>query len=483
MPMKQSVLARLFQSFVAFTLFLWAGETFTQQDNSPRDLTVLYTNDEHGWMEGMRPDQGAANLYQLWQEREGYRKDGPFLVLSGGDNWTGPAISTWVEGQSMVEVMNAMDYDASAVGNHEFDFGLEALTRRTREAEFPYLSANTSWKASGLVPEDLGILPYTIVEVYGFRVGIIGLTTTSTPYVTNPANISDLAFTDYEAAVRKTFPALVGTDLQFIIAHVCMEELEPLVESLGDLGIDLAGGGHCNELVARTIGDTAVLGGGYHYTSYARAVFRVDNTNGKPVLTGYGTVRNGSDSRDKDIAGIITKWDAQSSRALDEVLGWSRNFVPEGKVLDQSIIESWLLAYPEADIAITNRGGIRAALPKGKITLGDIVGMLPFDNTIIDVQVSGARIRRSLDRGNRLVVAGLERKNDEWILSATGLPLADRQQYRLLTNSFLFSGGDFFSANNGASAGSVDTGINYRQPFVDWIKSRQSSAARPISLD
>ena len=74
-------------------------------------------------------------MISVWQDDLGYAPGGTFLVLSGGDMWTGPAISTWFQGQSMVEVMNAMDYDAAAVGNHEFDFGLEALRKRVSEME------------------------------------------------------------------------------------------------------------------------------------------------------------------------------------------------------------------------------------------------------------------------------------------------------------------------------------------------------------
>src|SRR3972149_11171560 len=98
-----------------------------------RQLTVLYTNDEDGWMEGVAKGRGAANLLGLGREKEGYTPDGPYLILSGGDNWTGPAISTWFQGLGMVEVMNAMGYAASAIGNHEFDFGLDILKTRISE--------------------------------------------------------------------------------------------------------------------------------------------------------------------------------------------------------------------------------------------------------------------------------------------------------------------------------------------------------------
>ena len=454
-----------------------------QEALDTRTVTVLYTNDEHGWMEGMSPDQGAANLYQLWQEQEAYTEDGAFLLLSGGDNWTGPAISTWTQGESMVEVMNAMHYDASAVGNHEYDFGLDALTQRIAQADFPYLSANTRWKDNGKVPRDLGILPYTIINVNGLEIGIIGLTTTSTPYVTNPTYVSKLDFIDYEKAVRETMPALVGTDLQFIIAHVCMDALEPLVRNISDLGIDLAGGGHCNELVAKTLGSTVVLGGGFHFTTYARADFTIDMTSKTVSHSNLGTTRNRGANPDTGIAGIVQEWAAKSADSLNEVIGWSARSVPRGEVLDQAIINSWLKAYPDADIAITNRGGIRTALPEGKITLSDIVNILPFDNTIISVNLSGLDIAKAMEEGGRPVAAGLEQQNNRWVLTETGTPMKPEEIYTVLLNSFMYAGGDNFSAIADAAPNGFDTRVNYRQPFVDWIKSRESARNTPFTLD
>ncbi|MCH7480817.1 MAG: hypothetical protein IIC79_05430, partial [Chloroflexi bacterium] len=187
-------LAVIIVTFVLVASGCRTAERTKDPASSVREITILYTNDEHGWMEGMEPGQGAAHLFGLWQRQEGYTEDGPFLILSGGDNFTGPAISTWVEGESMVEILNAMNYDAAAVGNHEFDFGLEELKRRAIEADYPYLSANTRWQESYTAPREMRILPFTIKQVNDLRVGIIGLTTTSTPTSSNPLNTTELDF-------------------------------------------------------------------------------------------------------------------------------------------------------------------------------------------------------------------------------------------------------------------------------------------------
>ena len=135
-------------------------------------LTILYTNDEHGWMEGKEKGRGAANMVGLWREREEYSEEGPYLVLSGGDMWTGPAISSWFDGESMAEVMNAMGYDAAAIGNHEFDKGISVLRERAAQSEFPFLSANIRDRESGEMADFA--IPYVILEVADLQVGLIG---------------------------------------------------------------------------------------------------------------------------------------------------------------------------------------------------------------------------------------------------------------------------------------------------------------------
>ncbi|MFQ5922484.1 MAG: hypothetical protein ACE5M4_06535, partial [Anaerolineales bacterium] len=128
-----SALLSLCCGFVATACtLLGSNELAAKQTETLRHLVVLYTNDEHGWMDSYQNAGGAAGMARLWRQREGLTEDGPFLVLSGGDMWTGPALSTVWEGESMADVMNAMAYDAAAIGNHDFDLGLEALRERGR---------------------------------------------------------------------------------------------------------------------------------------------------------------------------------------------------------------------------------------------------------------------------------------------------------------------------------------------------------------
>ena len=457
----------------------------SETDGKFREITILYTNDEHGWMEGMEPHQSAAHLFQLWRQQEGYFEDGPFLILSGGDNWTGPAISTWNEGRSMVEVMNAMQYDASAVGNHEFDFGLDVIKARTEQARFPYLSANTRWRSSGLTPIEVGILPYTVTTVNDIRVGIIGLTTRDTPTATNPDNVRELNFLSYERALRETLPALEAedTDINLVIAHVCEEPLEQLIYRTQDLDIALFGAGHCNELIAREVQGTVLLGGGFHFTAYATATFSIDLITSEIRNLSYSARSNAQSVPNRSVASIISSWAEQTEAILSEEIAFSARTIPrQESALGQIIVGSWLLADSSADVAITNAGGIRTDLPAGKIDMGTLVSMMPFDNSIIALDLEGRTIRRALETGARPIVGGLHRVGSDWILTRHNEQLDDGQIYRVLVNSFMYAGGDGYDMIAEADPDGFDTGINYRQPFQDWLKSRGSSIDNPLLI-
>ncbi len=452
-------------------------------DSGIQQVTILYTNDEHGWMQGMQAGQGAANLYAYWQEREGYSKDGPFLILSGGDNWTGPAISTWTQGESMVEVMNAMNYDATAVGNHEFDFGLDVIRQRTLQARYPHLSANTRWRDSGEIPEELGILPYTVKTVSDVRFGIIGLTTTGTRVAANPTYIADLVFLDYEQALRETFPHVQkhNPDIIVVISHVCVSELEPLIRNTQDLDIAMMGAGHCNELIAEQIGNTVLLGGGYHFTSYATIKFDFDTATKRLLRTRFRTNRYIHEDQDSAIAAIVNSRAGEMDGILSEEVAFFA--APLGRIdekLEQLVVNSWLEFDPTADVAITNAGGIRTDLPAGKIDVNTIVSLLPFDNTIIAAEVSGRTLLQALEEGSQPVSGGLGHIRGQWIVSKSGQPLLKDRLYRVLLNSFMYAGGDGFGAIAEEDPDAFDTGVNYRQPFIDWLQAKDSSASNPL---
>ncbi len=458
-------------------------ETAVTVTDTVREITILYTNDEHGWMAGAQEGAGAANLMGLWETAEEYQPDGGnFLLLSGGDMWTGPAISTWFQGQSMAEVMNAMGYDAAAVGNHEFDFGLAALQTRAAESDFPFLSANIRMKNDGTTPEELGIRPYTIITVNDIQVGIIGLTTTSTPTTTNPVNVAEFDFIDYETALREVVPLAkaAGAEMIVVPAHICQTELESLAQDVADLGIHLLGGGHCNELFATEINDMVVLEGGTALASYAYATFQFDTASDTVIAAAYGVESNSGGVADPVVESIVMRWQEEADAELNRTIGYSeQGLVQRSQGMQSLITETWLWAYPTADVAITNLGGMRTDLPPGDITLADVVGVMPFDNVIVELQLTGEQLDVMLGQPSA-AIGGVYRDNFRWYLKTTGEELDRDGLYTVLVNDFMYAGGDDYALLSVYDPNGYNTAINWRQPVIDWIMAQSSSPEAPL---
>lgn len=450
------------------------------EPDGPVTITIFYTNDEHGWMEGMQPDEGAASMMAHWREA-GYDPEGPYLALSGGDMWTGPAISTWFEGEGMVEVMNAMGYAAAAVGNHEFDFGMEALRARAQESRFPLLSANLA-ATDGRELADWGILPYTVVDVAGVQVGIIGLTTLLTPTSTNPANLVGLEFRGYEATLREIAPEVreAGADLLLVVGHLCEAEMSALAQQVGDLGIAMIGGGHCNERVAREVNGIVLVEGGYHFTSYAVVEFSYDPAVGMPIAASYEVVSNRpAAAPDAAVDAAVARWRELADAELELVIGYSeRGLRRQSGELHRLVPASWLLAFPEADVALTNSGGFRAGLPAGPLTFADVVGVLPFNNVLVDVSLSGEQLVQVLSF-RAADVAGARRQGNQWLLDGDR-PIEPAGRYRLITTDFLYAGGDGYEMLARFDPAAYNTAVDWRQPLIDWITAQESDEARPL---
>jgi len=446
------------------------------------DIHVFYTNDEHGWMEGVEEGRGAAEISGLWDEEDIGAED-IVLVFSGGDNWTGPAISTWTQGESMVEVMNAMGYDASTIGNHEFDFGVDVLKKRLEGASFPYLSANLRYKINNQVPTDLGVVPYTLIDEGEVRIGIIGLSNTITPEITMATHVANFQFADYEETLREYVPLMrdEGADLILLISHLCVDELTELSRKVPDLEISFMGGGHCHEQYARKSGDTVIVSGGSNLQSYASTKFVLDFAQEEVVSSDTRVKNNSSGRPDQVVAEVISRWKAITDAELETEIGYLDKEVPrESQVLKDLITASWLAGYPSADIALTNLGGIRDRIPAGPVTLSSVISVMPFDNVLYDVSLTGEQFVQLLkDRTDLPVLGGVYPHGADWILERTGEPLQPEKIYSILTTDFRYFGGsgyDFARYDPDA----YNTSIDWRQPVIDWIVDQGSSEENPL---
>ncbi len=438
-------------------------------------VNIIYTNDEHGWMEAGKDQDGAASMMGLWRSQAGYTDDASTLVISGGDNWTGPAISSWFHGASMAEVMNAMEYDVSAIGNHEFDFTAANLAERAGEAVFPYLAANLRRKADGAIPRYA--LPYTIEENNGVRVGIVGLASVTTPLSVFPAYVAEYDFIAYETALNEVLPQVraENVDMVIIVGHLVGEEMEALAPYAASNNIPLITGGHSHEMIDRRVRGVTLFQAGSYMQHYGH--IQIDWDTKTDTLIGMRTsiLENRDGVPEASVAAIVESWQAKADAALAEVIGYVDEEVDRyAPAMANMITDSWLRAMPRAQVALTNQGGVRQSIPAGDITLATMVGLLPFENSIYQLEVTGAQLLE--------VIPGMEPagvKNDNGWVFMNGEPIVADSVYTLLTTDYIYS----LTDNNLSDWDSnpYDTGVNWRQPLIDWIKSLKTGTSNPLN--
>ena len=433
-------------------------------------LTILYTNDEHGWMEATERSGGAAGLMGLWKEKDGYTEDGPYLIISGGDLWTGPAISTWTHGESMTAVLNAMGYDAAAIGNHEFDWKIGGLKERIAQAEFPLLSANIKEKETGESADFA--TPCKIIEVNGIKVGIIGLTTTDTPTSTFPANVKDYDFIPYTDALYEYVPQIKkeGAELLIIAGHFGQPTMEVLAPVAKELGISIIGGGHSHQRVNEMIDGVAIIEAGARMMHYGKIEVLFDTVADTVIKLTQELYKNEGGTPDPEIESIISYWRSKVDSSLSQVIGYvDQDINQDSDAMRNMIMDSWLEMFPSADVSMTNSGGIRQSILKGEITLEDIIGVMPFENNIVELDLTGSEL---IDCMGRLLVGGIANKTDR--LLSDGTSIHPDSIYSVLTIDYLYSRKDM--PFHKYDLNPEYTSTSYRQPVINWIKSFNTTA-------
>ena len=463
---------------LALTFFSCKDEpTAPVEPGTSESIIILYTNDEHGWMEPEGTYGGAAGLMGLWREKEGYSEEkSNYLILSGGDMWTGPAIATWFQGESMVAVMNKMNYTAAAIGNHEFDFKIEELKKRMEESNFPFLSTNIREKSSGQIPEFIS--PYIIEEIDGIKVGIIGLTTTSTPYTTFPDFVKEYNFINYAQALEEIVPHVKseGADILIAMGHICLQEMQALVSTASQLGISVITGGHCTQLVASITNDVALIQGGNRLENYAKLVIEYNPTTKAVTKLTPSYHDNIGGSPDGDVQAVVDFWRTQTDNALSEVIGYASTTIERYSVeMWNMVIDSWFYTFPYADATMTNAGGLRQSIHAGDISMSTIVGLLPFTNSIIQLELNGGQIINCIEKD--IIVGGMTTIGGYKF--SDGTAIEENTNYTVMTIDYLYSRDDYkfhlYDPNP------YTTSSHYRQPLIDWIRSLNTSVSDPLN--
>lgn len=375
------------------------------EDSSLVNLTVLHINDLHGWIEPHDGFGGAAT-YMGYFNQEGYTYDNDtFLLLSGGDQNTGPAVATLSKGEAVIDVMNTMNFSASCIGNHEFDFGVEWLENRKDLANFPILSCNIY--DNGTTNLANFTVPYVVQNHGGINVGIIGLTTTTTYTSAHPKITQYFDFWDFETSVRKYHDDVIaeGADIVIVLAHEQPSDLINLASAVADLGIDLFLGGHSGGPTVTSVGGSMVAMAGHYATQYVKIILSYDTVLENIVQKEGVLVNNleGGVTPVTEVQQVVDYW-VDFINATEIITYTSENVYdtyPEsaiGNLIADGMIHHF---YWDYNFAVTNRGGgIRDYFREGNITIADLVSVIPFENNILEISITGAEILEMIENSH-----------------------------------------------------------------------------------
>lgn len=475
--------ARVF--IILLTLALLVGacgrlpETaFVRETERVRRLTVLYTNDEHGWMEASPRMGGAAGMLERWRADHGYADGEPFLVLSGGDMWTGPAVSTLLEGRSMIDVMNRMGYAAAAVGNHDFDFGEDALRERAEQADFPFLSANSIDRRTGGLPDY--VEAFTLREINGVRVAIVGLTTVETRVDTRPSYLQGLRFRRYENTLLDVLPTVQQEtpDVILVIGHLCNRELEGIADVAQQYRIPLLGGGHCHEEHNDLAGGVRLIESGSFLRGYVKVDMFVDVEADDVVAMDTQIWSNSAGPAAPALQARVDYWKTQLDPAVREPIGYSEGRIDRHSgLMDVLLTGAWLGAVTEAHVALASRRYLQASIPPGEITPATIVGVLPVHNELFRIQLKGEQLRSTINSRDP-VLGGLMR-TEEGFRFPDGQALDPDATYEIVLPDVIYYGANYYEVQ-ALDPSPIETGLNWRQPVVEFIRELDSSRDRPL---
>ena len=440
------------------------------------DVTILYTNDVHTYIDKQSPKLTYAAIADLKQSYQNAGKD--VLLVDAGDHVQGTAYGSMDEGASIIKLMNAAGYDVATPGNHEFDYGMDRAKAIMKEADFPYLSCNWVDLRTGL-----RVLPSVKVFVRGGRrIAFVGVTTPETFTKSTPAYFMDKAQRKYIYDIqggedgKKLYDAVQkAIDKAKLLADV--------VIGLGHLGVDPSSSPWTSEeVIAHTSGFDAFIDGHSHTVMENK---QVQDASGKAVtltqtgsyfanvgemtIAADGTITTKliptHEGMDATIAATQTSWVNTVDDMLGEkiAVGDSDFYVSDpatGKRRIRSaetnlgdFVADGIYAYfnevekLHCDLAIMNGGGIRADVPAGDWTFKTCKQVSPFGNVACLMSVTGKQIQDALEfaarfageggkeNGGFLQVAGATYEihtdipntvqTDEknvWIGSATGTP-------------------------------------------------------------
>ena len=427
-------------------------ENASEKQSDLPEANIIHTNDVHGRIVEEKGVIGDAKLAAVIEEE---RKNNPStLVVDAGDAFQGLPISNSSKGEERAKLLNEMGYDAMAVGNHEFDFGLDEAKKYKEILNFPLLSSNTYvngarlFEASTIVDKDKNVV--------GDEFVVIGVTTPETATKTHPKNVQGVTFKDpisevnsvideveaRAAAEGKTYKNYV------VLAHLGVDTTTPvewrgstLAEALSN-NPKLKGkrvtviDGHSHTVQSTTYGDNVTYNQtGSYLNNIGKITYKANQLLGNPQQISAASTKDVVPNA--KIAAMVKeikeRYDAENAKVVRdnspvELNGQRENVrVREtnlGNVVADALYEYGQTGFShKTDLAVTNGGGLRETIAKDKpITKGDVIAVLPFGNTISQIKVTGQNIA---DMFAKSLGSILQEKNGQPVLDENGQPLLE----------------------------------------------------------
>nr|WP_319247452.1 bifunctional metallophosphatase/5'-nucleotidase [uncultured Celeribacter sp.] len=391
-------------------------------------LTILHTNDFHARFEpiskydsGCSSEDnaegkcfgGSARLVTAVEEARA-RSDNSILV-DGGDQFQGTLFYTYYKGKLAAEMMNKLGYDAMTVGNHEFDDGPEVLRGFMDALDFPVLMSNADFSGEDLLKDKL--LKSTVIEKNGEKIGLIGLTPQNTDELSSPG--PNVIFTDPSDAVQGEVDKLTeeGVNKIIVLSHSGYRVDKEVAANT--TGVDVIVGGHTNTLLGdmdgaegpypTMVGGTAILSA-YAYGKFLGELnVTFDDDGVIKEAVGAPIIMDAAVSEDEATVARI----AEAAVPLDEIrnkvvaeameaIDGARENCRTGECQMGVLVTDAMLDRVKdqgIQIAIENGGGLRASIDAGPVTQGEVLTVLPFQNTLSTFFVTGEVIKAALENG------------------------------------------------------------------------------------
>ncbi len=403
------------------------------------------------------------------------------IVLDAGDQYQGSLMYTTYKGDAEIEFMEAIGFDAMAVGNHEFDDGDEGLAKLADGVSFPVISGNIDVSSSNVLAGK--IKNHVVLTVGGEKIGIISALAVDTTETSSPSDA--VIFTDEIESLTNDVEALTSEGVTKIVALTHVGLPKDLEIAAAVPGLDAVVGGHSHSLLSNTseraLGPYPTMVGGvpvvqaYAYSKYVgHLVLNFDDAGNVTAATGDTIVLDGSVAEDPAIKARVAEM-ADPIEEMKQRVVASAAAVIEG---DRGVcrVQECQMGNLVADamldrvksqgvtISIANAGGLRASIDSGEVTMGEVLTVLPFQNTLSTFEVTGQTIIDALENGvsqveevkgrfpqvagmkfswDIKVAAGEGRISDVMVATDDGFaPIDPAAMYGVVSNNYVRGGGD-----------------------------------------